>query len=202
MDEAGSISIEFTRTRTTERDKLPDYGALVDWGERAGVVTPTAARGLRKRAQAHPGDAARVHAASVDFRDSLYKVLEATSGNSAPDAKCMVTVNAAIRRAGAHRALERGSDGYAWTWSDDEASSLERVLWPIAQDAADLLTSDRLHRVGVCAADDCRWLFIDESRNHSRRWCDMSDCGTKDKVRRFRERQRRGRRAGSVSRGG
>ena len=39
-------------------------------------------------------------------------------------------------------------------------------------------------------ADGCLCLFIDKSRNRSRRWCDMADCGNQAKVRRFRERAR------------
>jgi len=47
----------------------------------------------------------------------------------------------------------------------------------------DLLTSDRLSAVRECAADDCAWLFLDESRNRSRRWCDMKVCGNRQKAR-------------------
>jgi hypothetical protein len=44
-------------------------------------------------------------------------------------------------------------------------------------------------RVKVCSAEDCRWAFYDASRNHSRTWCSMSDCGNKAKARAFRARQ-------------
>jgi predicted RNA-binding Zn ribbon-like protein len=58
------------------------------------------------------------------------------------------------------------------------------MLWPIAQSAADLMTSDKRNSVRQCGADDCAWLFLDESRNHSRRWCDMKTCGNRQKARR------------------
>jgi len=41
----------------------------------------------------------------------------------------------------------------------------------------------------MCAADDCAWVFLDTSKNHSRRWCDMKACGNRAKARRFNARQ-------------
>jgi predicted RNA-binding Zn ribbon-like protein len=64
------------------------------------------------------------------------------------------------------------------------------MLWPVVRSAAELLTSDELGRVRECAADNCAWLFLDRSKNRSRRWCDMAVCGNRDKVRRFRQRSR------------
>lgn len=85
-----------------------------------------------------------------------------------------------------HLGLVASPAGYRWAWHD--ADSLESVLWPIIGSAADLLTSPELEKVKLCAADDCGWLFIDGSRNRSRRWCDMSDCGNRAKARRYRRR--------------
>jgi predicted RNA-binding Zn ribbon-like protein len=63
------------------------------------------------------------------------------------------------------------------------------MLWPVLRSAAELLTSDRMDRVRLCSAEDCDWLFLDSSRNRSRRWCDMAVCGNRSKVRRFRQTQ-------------
>ena len=67
---------------------------------------------------------------------------------------------------------------------------MEWVLWPIVQSAADLLTTESLDRVRLCKAEDCGCLFVDASKNRSRRWCAMSDCGNRAKVRRHRQRLR------------
>jgi predicted RNA-binding Zn ribbon-like protein len=66
----------------------------------------------------------------------------------------------------------------------------EAIFRPVAQSAADLLTSEELNRVGQCADDHCGWLFMDMSRNRSRRWCDMGDCGNRAKARRHYQRKR------------
>jgi len=68
------------------------------------------------------------------------------------------------------------------------------VLWPVAHDAAELLASDQLPRLRECAADDCCWLFLDESKNRSRVWCDMRVCGNRAKARRHYARTRGGER--------
>jgi len=70
-----------------------------------------------------------------------------------------------------------------------EGAALERVLWSVTLTAADLLTSGDLSQVRLCDGEDCGWLFLDTSRNHSRHWCDMKDCGNRAKVRRFRTRR-------------
>ena len=95
------------------------------------------------------------------------------------------TLSNAVRAASAHLALS--TDGLAATWHWTEESSLDRVGWIVARAAADLLTSPLVARVRVCAGVTCDWLFLDLSRNRSRRWCDMAVCGNRAKVRRFRE---------------
>ena len=78
-------------------------------------------------------------------------------------------------------------EGLRWEWRG-AAARLESPLWPVARAAAALLTSPELARLRQCGGDDCGWLFLDGSRNHSRQWCTMEDCGNLSKVRRFRER--------------
>jgi predicted RNA-binding Zn ribbon-like protein len=83
----------------------------------------------------------------------------------------------------------RNESGFTWGW-DKQSDALDRMLWPVARSAADLLTSDHLNRVHQCGGKDCTWLFVDTSRNHSRQWCDMGDCGNRAKARRFYQRTR------------
>ena len=89
--------------------------------------------------------------------------------------------------AAAGRARERlvyDRNGVGWSLPAD-GDALERPLWEVACSAADLLTSPELDRVKECASTTCEWVFLDRSKNRSRRWCDMSDCGNRAKARRF-----------------
>jgi predicted RNA-binding Zn ribbon-like protein len=75
-----------------------------------------------------------------------------------------------------------------WTWGRFE-NQPALPLWVIAQSAAELLQSSAISHVHACASETCRWLFLDTSKNHSRRWCDMAICGNRVKVRRFQARR-------------
>ena len=75
-----------------------------------------------------------------------------------------------------------------WAWNDSDAPT--SPLWPVLRSAADLLTSDELRLLRECAAETCTWLFLDRSRNHSRRWCAMQVCGHRAKARRHYRRKR------------
>jgi predicted RNA-binding Zn ribbon-like protein len=61
----------------------------------------------------------------------------------------------------------------------------------LAQAACDLMTSGMLDRLRACGSETCRWLFLDTSKNHTRRWCDMKICGNRMKARRFHARRQR-----------
>lgn len=73
---------------------------------------------------------------------------------------------------------------FAWKWVG-EGSNLAAPFWPIAIAAAELLASRDLALVRECRSHTCRWLFLDTSKNHSRRWCDMGTCGNRLKARRY-----------------
>jgi predicted RNA-binding Zn ribbon-like protein len=101
----------------------------------------------------------------------------------------LATFNSALSAALAQSQVIKTAEGFAWDWNAAE-DALDRMLWPVMQDAADLLTSSALDRVGQCADDQCGWLFLDTSRNRSRKWCSMKDCGNRAKARRHYQRSR------------
>lgn len=86
---------------------------------------------------------------------------------------------------GARMFEDNGSVRWEWAARGGTANS---VLWPVVLDAAELFTSEAVKRVGVCAADDCDWVFLRQARGRQRRWCSMSGCGNRAKARRHYER--------------
>jgi predicted RNA-binding Zn ribbon-like protein len=109
----------------------------------------------------------------------------------AADADLEALARAAAAATAARRLEPQPDGGYAFVWP--ESDELEQILWPVALSAAELLTSEDRARVKECANDSCRWLFLDRSKNRSRRWCLMRDCGNQAKARRFRARRRENR---------
>lgn len=185
--------IAFTRTRGWEErdrrdDDFTDFRGLLTWARKQGLVTIDVARRLEERAAAHPREATSVLREAVELRSATYRVLRARARGREPAAGDLTTLNGWVERAGSHRLLARDGDGYRWAWAEGDPPHPHRVLWPVAASAAELLTGDMAARLRACDGDGCGWLFIDESRNRSRRWCDMSDCGNRAKVRRYRTR--------------
>lgn len=191
----GRLCLDFTNTvedRPLEdrKEQLVDYSDLVSWAEQAGVVGGEEAEALRGEAARQPAKAQTVLTAARDLREVLFDIFAAVAVGDAPPERSLITLNAALPDAlGALRiAAEEGA--FEWRWAR-EGRGLDRVLLPVIRDAAELLTSPEVSRVRVCESENCDWLFFDQSRNRTRRWCDMSTCGNRAKARRHYERKKR-----------
>jgi predicted RNA-binding Zn ribbon-like protein len=170
-------------------EKLNNYNDLICWASRVGVLTDREARYLSREAARRPADATAVLEQAVALREAIYRVFSAVAKVRSPKTDDLRLLNGAMPRALARLQIIRATDGFAWGWTGEE-SELDRMLWPVMLSVANLLTSDKLDRVGQCADDrGCGWLFLDMSRNRSRRWCDMKDCGNRAKVKRHYRRR-------------
>jgi predicted RNA-binding Zn ribbon-like protein len=106
----------------------------------------------------------------------------------APAADDLAVLNANVAASYPYLRLAGGEPRFVWTWAEG-GDKLDQILWPVVRSAAEALTSGELERIRMCAGEHCGWLFIDRSKNRSRRWCDMQECGNVAKVRRYRRRQ-------------
>jgi predicted RNA-binding Zn ribbon-like protein len=162
----GELCLDFVNTvdpRPGGRDYLVDAEALRAWAHDEGLPS----RG---------GTLAPV----LEIREALYRVFSATAAGRRPARGDLDAVGLAYAEALAHARLR--ADG---SWSSDD------VLLPVLQSAIDLLRSPRLARVKECpGVDQCGWLFLDTTKNASRRWCSMDGCGSRAKMRRYRARSR------------
>jgi predicted RNA-binding Zn ribbon-like protein len=96
-------------------------------------------------------------------------------------------VRAEVARAAACAEPVPGGSGVGVEWSWKQVTDLDAPLLPLAHAAADLVGSERVALLRQCGR--CRWVFLDRSRNHARRWCDMATCGVAQKVDRQAERR-------------
>ena len=169
---------------------LTAYGVRSLWRSRhaGALATKDAARLLALGAQ-HPQDAAAALRRARMLREALNRVFAAGIAGRTADHADLEIVNGALAEAMAHARLEPVGNGYTWAWATDGAG-LDVMLWPVVRSAADLLTSTDLERVRTCDSERCGWIFLDTSRNHSRRWCSMNDCGNRAKARRHYQRRR------------
>lgn len=184
----GSLCLDFANTmdnRPAEATELlQSYQDLVIWAEQAGVVDKAAGAALRAEAARRAQAAESALAGGRVLREAIYAVFSAHASRRPAPAGAVATLNAAMAPSLARLQLEvRAGGGFGWRWSLEDGA-LDGLLAPIVDSAAELLTSPDLARVRECEADNCGWLFLDRSRNRSRRWCDMAVCGNRAKVRR------------------
>ncbi len=191
--DAGVDSLAFVNTLDNRGEESPvelltDYADLLAFALQTETLTESEARRLRELASARPSDAALVVSRATALRETLFRIFSAIAAEVDPASEDIKSLNAELSIAMSNAQIIPAADQFDLDWSDDPG--LDRPLWPVVRSAADLLTSDELTRVRECAAHDCQWLFLDESRNRSRRWCNMQTCGNRAKVDRFRARQR------------
>jgi predicted RNA-binding Zn ribbon-like protein len=131
------------------------------------------------------------------FQRALRRIFRAGTTGGGAGERDLAPLNRVLRRAGACRGLRPTVAGYGWGWVRQPSDDVDR-LWPVAWSAAQILASSDLGRLKVC--DGCGRFFLDLTRNHSRRWCDMQLCGNRAKVKRHRSRVQ-GRKERNVSGG-
>jgi predicted RNA-binding Zn ribbon-like protein len=177
------------RGYTILRDKLVTYGDLPAWSRLAGLVSTAAARRMARRAVNDPEDAAAALARAAALREALYRVLKSVVDGGRTDAGAIDILSRELSIARGHERLKPAAGAFVWVW--DDSNALDRAIWDVSRAAAELLTSGELSKLRQCGGQECGWMFLDTSRNRSRQWCDMKECGNRAKVRRFRERRQR-----------
>ena len=168
-------------------ERLTSYDALVEWAREQHLVSAAAAERLHAESRRHPHQAAAVLTRAKEFREALNALALAVEQQRQPAATVLATISDALAEAYAHGRLVPHDGALQWVSSAED--DLDRVLWEISRAAGRLVLSPRLTRVRSCAAGDCGWWFVDDTKNHSRRWCDMKICGNREKIRRFRSKQ-------------
>lgn len=169
---------------------LTGYRELVLWSEHAGVIGREEAGDLLKESEDVPAKAAKVLKEALAVREALLRMFNSVYLDEPVSPSDLKIFNAVFSRTMSQSQIVTGEKGFSWEWQTS-SPRLDRMLWPIYKDAAELLTSDQLGRVRSCSDSRCGWLFMDTTRNRSRRWCDMKDCGNRAKVKRHYNKSRK-----------
>ena len=177
----GSLSVDFANTvdwtegdaEVTAADALLEDDSLDRWGARMGVFGGAGGPGELELARI--------------LRTALHLIFSALACSGEPDAVSLARLRSAYAEAVAAATLERRADGsFGLAWPDNEP---RRVRFAVAADAVALLIdSARRARLRRCPGRDCGWVFLDLSGR--RRWCSMSSCGSREKMRSMYARRR------------
>ena len=187
----GDLCLDFANTMDWHsspdpKETLHGYADLLEWSRRERVLSSDDARALAAKMEGRDGLQDAVMGQAVELRESIYRLFSARAHGRDPSQEDLGVLNRYLGR-GMSRALVKAEGAvFRWAWSDED-KPVDMMFWPIARSAADLLTSREVSRVKECANDEegCGWLFVDTSKNQSRRWCSMQSCGNRAKFRRY-----------------
>jgi predicted RNA-binding Zn ribbon-like protein len=187
---AGHPALELVNTldmrfSTDTLELIPSYKDLLRLSTQMELLTAEQARRLARTTSER--DAQRVLNSTVELREALAAVFYARIEGAKPRATDLETLERHFHAASLHRSLQTGGAHLAWSWAGAERDA-EIPLWKLAQSAAVLLVSSDAELVKDCGDPTCHWLFLDLSKNHTRRWCDMKTCGNRMKARRHQVR--------------
>src|SRR5215210_2219602 len=194
LDFVDTIGGPFENPHKDEHEFLRSYEDLVAFGLKTETLSERSARRLGRLARERPDEAEAVLAEARRKRALVEAAFRPVAEGSLPPARVLDELRDFAAEAIAQGELVATDDGFAWSW--ERCEGLDTPLWPVAQAALELMLDGPLDRIKTCGR--CRWLFLDTTKNHSRRWCSTEGCGTDVKKERYVAR-RRARRAGSSS---
>jgi predicted RNA-binding Zn ribbon-like protein len=182
-----------SRLTDNPSEYLLSYEDLLDWARQAGLLALEQTEVLSRQATLDPEGARETLSRALALREAIHRAISLAIAGEFQDESDLSALNRELSIALSRLRVVPAGGAYGWSWDrrgDDGGARLDGPLWPVARSAAGLLTSAKLGRVKVCAGEGCGWVFLDESRNGSRKWCDSRDCGNRERVRRHLARKR------------
>jgi predicted RNA-binding Zn ribbon-like protein len=189
----GAPCLDFANTSSGRgtpllQEHLRSYDLLLVWSEHAGVIPRAAGRRLARLAAQRPRVAAQILHRALALREAIHAIGAALARGASLPPPALAIVNRELAAAMTQARLRPTDDGVTWDFAGAPAS-LDSVLRPLVRSAAELLLAPLRGRVKQCPGHGCGWIFLDMTKNRNRRWCEMEVCGSRSKVRRYRERQ-------------
>lgn len=177
------------RFSSEPKELLKSYIDLARFAEDSGILSEQQANHLLEKSMQSREMSEEALTAAIELREAMHAVFWALIRKKPVPAGALFVVNTYAQEAARHMNVVASAKGFEWRF--EEAENFNAAWWPIARSAVELLASDQLQFVRACASKTCEWLFLDESKNHRRRWCDMTKCGNRAKVKNFYTRQRK-----------
>jgi predicted RNA-binding Zn ribbon-like protein len=185
---AGALCLDFANTVHDSRaedneEELHSVADLLKWAKEAGLLSSAASDRLNEHYRHNPREATTALAKAVAVRDLLLSLFAGVANHRSVSSQRLSELNSALAETPGTMQVRNKSGRVETEWTS-VGNGLEQVLFAVLTNAAELLASERVRRIRECASANCTWLFVDESRNRSRRWCDMAACGNRMKARR------------------
>jgi predicted RNA-binding Zn ribbon-like protein len=162
----------------------------VIWAKKKNILDKLKVQAFLRDAEIRPIEARQALQQAITFREILYRILVSVVRKEKPLEVDLAELNHQLKTYTCGASIVETTDGFDWKWNINE-ETVDPILWPITLSIIKLLTSEDRKRLGQCADEQgCGWIFLDQSKNHSRRWCDIRDCGNRAKQRRHYQKER------------
>lgn len=188
----GALCLDFLNTLHSvgAEDPGEELGVPEDlfrWAWQAGVLTESDWARVRKQCSRHPDYGRAILIEAKTLRASLRSMLERALPKRGVTPHDIELLNGLLSEFPATARIERHSGRWQTRWYS-ESDNVRKIFYEVLRSAAELISRGQLSGVRECASPTCTWMFVDTSKNHTRRWCDMRVCGNREKIRRFRQR--------------
>jgi predicted RNA-binding Zn ribbon-like protein len=174
------------RGSQSSAETLCDLADLLGWLAKSAGVGTAVTGPIADWSRTHPKTAAELFAEAIALREVIYRVFRALAQRDSVRDQDFAALNRALMQTATRHRLASLDGGYVWqveTGRIDRAGpTVPALLAPVLWSAGDLMIKHA--NVRQCANEKCLWLFLDKSKNGSRRWCEMKSCGNRAKARR------------------
>jgi predicted RNA-binding Zn ribbon-like protein len=183
-----NLSLDFVNTvgyisSENPAEKLNSFSDLIEWSKQGKLISDDEAITIITAAEKNILESEKIFKRVLRFRKSAYDIFKSIVDREEISSNDLAVLSNELSRAMSKAEIFRRENELIYDWKN---KSLERILFLITRNAAQLLTSSDLEKLKCCSGENCGWLFYDTSKNNRRQWCDMRDCGNLAKAKRFR----------------
>jgi predicted RNA-binding Zn ribbon-like protein len=164
-------------------DFLTDYDTFIEWCHKLAVCDEDQLIQFRQKAIKEPNEAMITMDKIREIRLLLHQLLSAIAAkDQGKIVQFLAAINPFITDALGRITLDFSGNTFLISYPK-KTIPLISPIWPVLKSLYDMLTEDQLSRIKECPT--CGWVFLDETKNGKRRWCNPLNCGTKDKMDRY-----------------
>jgi predicted RNA-binding Zn ribbon-like protein len=172
-------------TKGIKSDHLTTYDQMLRWSRKTAILSKSEVKLLEAYIELHPLKGTETLYKILGSREVLRALFQDISVKRTPDRRTLEHFNFLL--AESFSRIQVSMQGMETDVNFSAGGvNLELPLWRIVKSAYDLLTTQDLKKIKQCGR--CRRLFLDKTKNHTKRWCTMETCGSQDKAIRYYQR--------------
>ena len=176
-------------TKIREVERIPTFGDVINWSLYAELLSPAEAKALLALVKTKPKDAVHRVRELQTFREALHRLVTAIAHKQEPQRADFTRVRGTIAKILSAAEMQPVETEFNWS-ADADALGLSTVIARVALSAHHMLSREKPSQLRQC--EICTWLFIDRTKNQTRRFCRQDACGNKSRAERFYSRKRKG----------